>query len=143
MSDSTIEEDNNKILSFDKARMIFVFGSNQAGRHGAGAARFARLYKGAIPGQGYGLQGRAFAIPTMDRSIHPLELVAINTWINCFLEYARENPTQLFQVTCLGCGLGGQKHQDIAPMFKDAPSNCYFDEQWKPWLPNAKFWGTF
>lgn len=53
------------------------------------------------------------------------------------------HPELTFQVTCIGCGLAGLKHEDIAPMFKDAPGNCVFDTLWKPWLPDAEFWGTF
>ena len=45
---------------------IFVFGSNPEGRHGSGSAKVARLQFGAIYGQGEGLQGNAYALPTTE-----------------------------------------------------------------------------
>ena len=45
---------------------IFVFGSNEHGRHGGGAAHTAVIKFGAIMGQGEGLQGQSYAIPTME-----------------------------------------------------------------------------
>ena len=127
----------------DTSKMVFVFGSNRGGRHGAGAARYAHKHKGAIYGQPWGIQGMSFAIPTMDAHIKPLSLPDIDYYVKAFINYAKQYPTVMFQVTCIGCGLGGQKHEDIAPMFLNAPENCYFDTLWKEWLPNAKFWGTF
>ncbi len=44
---------------------IFAFGSNLRGSHGGGAARLAYERFGAVLGQGVGLQGRSYAIPTM------------------------------------------------------------------------------
>lgn len=127
----------------DTSKMIFVFGSNEAGRHGAGAAKFALQKKGALYGKGWGLYGQSFALPTMDWNIQPLPLSRIRFYVDSFLRYARQHPELTFQVTCVGCGLGGQKHENIAPMFIGAPDNCYFDTAWKLWLDNVKFWGTF
>lgn len=44
---------------------VFVFGSNRQGWHGGGAAAMAHMYFGAVWGQGVGLQGCSYAIPTM------------------------------------------------------------------------------
>ncbi len=44
---------------------VFVFGSNLQGMHGGGAARKAYKDFGAIMGQGVGLQGQSYAIPSM------------------------------------------------------------------------------
>lgn len=123
---------------------IFVFGSNEAGIHGAGAARYAEVYKGAIRGIGYGHYGESFAIPTKDKRIQTLPLAAIETYVDYFIQYAKLHSEMLFQVTCIGCGLAGYEHGDIAPMFLKAPSNCEFDELWMPWLgPSRDYWGTF
>jgi hypothetical protein len=111
--------------------MIFVFGSNLAGRHGAGAALFARQNHGAIYGQGIGRQGNSYAIPTKDFSIHTLPLNHIRDYVNEFLQYARANPELQFQVTRIGCGLAGYTDSDIAPMFKGAPANCHLPEGWR------------
>lgn len=123
--------------------MIFVFGSNEAGIHGAGAALSAYHGHGAKIGQGFGLAGNSFAIPTKDWKIMTLPLAVIEQYINRFIVYARFNPQLQFQVTALGCGLAGLRHDVIAPLFKYAPTNCYFDELWKEFLPKKQFWGTY
>lgn len=127
----------------DTSGMIFVFGSNLAGIHGAGAARYAYEIRQAQWGVGYGPTGECFAIPTKDRNICTLRLNTIEMAVSGFITHARKYPTETFQVTRIGCGLAGLKDKDIAPFFADAPSNCYFDEVWKPYLPDKKFWGTF
>jgi hypothetical protein len=116
------------------APAVFVFGSNLAGRHGAGAALFARNYNGAIYGQGVGPQGQSYAIPTKDALLQTLPLILIKTYILGFLEYAKANPALTFYVTRIGCGLAGYKDEDIAPMFKSHPSNCTMPVEWEPWL---------
>lgn len=123
--------------------MIFVFGSNEAGRHGAGAAQFAVLHHGAVQGQGFGPQGRSFAIPTKDWRIETLPYDMILPYVQRFIVYARFNNSLTFQVTQLGCGLAGLQPAHIAPMFKYAPPNCLFDEAWAEWLPKKPTWGTF
>jgi hypothetical protein len=113
--------------------MIFVFGSNISGRHGKGAAKYAVEHHGAIYGQGYGLQGNSFAIPTRyfnGVGIATLPLDQIEEYVNSFLAYARSVPDTEFQITALGTGLAGYKHEEIAPMFKDAPSNCTLPKEW-------------
>jgi hypothetical protein len=123
--------------------MIFVFGSNEAGIHGAGAAKTALEQHGARAGQGFGPAGRSFAIPTKGWIIDPLPFEYIQAYVNRFIVYARFNPKLLFQVTALGTGLAGIPHQAMAELFKYAPGNCAFDEVWKEFLPKKQFWGTF
>lgn len=113
---------------------IFVFGSNLAGRHGKGAALYARQYFGAVYGQGIGRTGNAYAIPTKDAQLRTLSLSEIREHVNYFLGYAQNNPDLTFQVTRIGCGLAGYKDTDIAPMFAEAPSNCCLPEEWKEFL---------
>jgi hypothetical protein len=114
---------------------IFVFGSNLAGRHGAGAARTARLLYGARYGVGVGPAGRSYAIPTKDYSIRTLPLDEIKPYVDQFLKFARMYPGLTFNITRIGCGLAGYKPQDIAPMFKGAPDNCVFlGEDWLPYV---------
>lgn len=102
---------------------IFVFGSNEAGRHGAGAAAYAVLEHGAKYGKAYGLQGNSFAIPTKDKYIKTLSLNMINVYVEKFLEFANKHPEMTFMLTAIGCGLAGYKPEQIAPMFEDAPEN--------------------
>ena len=125
-------------------KMCFVFGSNEAGVHGAGAAKFAYENKGARWGKSYGHYGDSFAIPTKDEYIETMPLDRIQEYVTGFLAYARGHRKVKFQVTAIGCGLAGFKHKDIAPMFRMAPSNCSFDTQWEPWLgKDHNYWGTF
>lgn len=104
--------------------MIFVFGSNLAGRHGKGAALFARKFHGAIYGQGEGLQGNSYGIPTKDANIQTLGLEWIGYYVLRFLAFAEAHPGMTFQVTPIGCGFAGYRPEDIAPFFRDAPINC-------------------
>lgn len=107
---------------------VFVFGSNTAGRHGKGAALFAREQRGAIYGQGEGLQGNSYAIPTKgqlpDRTLVPLTLSEIQRHIARFLAFAATRPDLVFEVTPIGCGLSGFTPAEIGPMFRGAPANC-------------------
>ncbi len=102
---------------------VFVFGSNLAGRHGKGAALWARQHRGAIYGQGAGPQGNAYAIPTKDRHLRVLPLPAIQAHVADFLDYARQRPGIAFELTPIGCGLAGYRPDQIAPMFSHAPAN--------------------
>lgn len=102
---------------------VFVFGSNLAGRHGKGAALWARQHRGAVYGQGEGLQGNSYAIPTKDGSLKTRSLSAIDTSVRRFIAFARDRPDLTFQLTPIGCGLAGYKPERIAPMFDLAPDN--------------------
>jgi hypothetical protein len=102
---------------------IFVFGSNLAGVHGAGAAKAAVDQYGAIWGQGYGLQGNSFAIPTKDENIETLPLDEVRKYVNKFLEFAEQNEDMTFLVTQIGCGLAGFTVEQIAPFFRTTPLN--------------------
>ena len=121
------------------ARRVFVFPSNTAGFHGAGAAKFAYEKKGAQWGKSYGHYGDSFAIPTKDRDIQTLPLEIIEYFVHGFLAYAYTHPKLYFQVSRIGCGLAGYKDSDIAPMFEGAPENCMFDEHWEPWLKGYRY----
>lgn len=123
--------------------MIFVFGSNEAGIHGAGAAQVAHRKHGAEWGRGFGHTGNAYGIPTKDGVIKTLPIEAVQDHVERFLLYACKNDHLEFQVTRIGCGLAGFTDSEIAPLFQNAPSNCFFDSAWKTFLPTAKFWGTF
>lgn len=114
--------------------MIFVFGSNLAGRHGKGAALHARQNFGAQYGVGYGRTGNAFAIPTKDAKLRVLPLDSIRGSVAMFLVYAKDHPDLEFKVTAIGTGLAGYKHEQIAPMFKGAPKNCQLPDEWKPYV---------
>lgn len=95
---------------------VFVFGSNAEGHHGGGAAAQAMHKFGAVWGQGEGLQGQSYAIPTMEGLENLAEAV------KRFKAFAAEHPTQRFLVTRIGCGIAGYSDDQIAPLFKDCIS---------------------
>lgn len=110
---------------------IFVFGSNRAGRHGKGAAKFALENHGAIYGKGEGHFGNSYAIPTKDEYIQTLPLIQIFDHVKKFIAYANAHPELSFNVTRIGCGLAGYQDIDIAPMFKSIPTNIQLPSEWK------------
>lgn len=100
-----------------KDNEVFVFGSNRAGRHGRGAAKQA-LGFGAQMGQGFGLAGKTFAIPTMNAQINrTLSIQNIGAYVDGFINYAILHPEKNFLVTEIGCGLAGLDPKDVAPLF--------------------------
>jgi hypothetical protein len=103
---------------------IFVFGSNLAGRHGKGAALYARQHHGAVYGQGVGLWGTSYAIPTKDAKVKTLPITEIARYVERFIAFAVSHPELRFQVTPIGCGLAGYTPAQIAPMFAGCPANC-------------------
>ena len=94
---------------------IFVFGSNLAGAHGGGAARIAVEDFGAIWGQGVGLQGQCYAIPTMQGGVE-----TIKPYVDDFIGFAKQHKELFFYVTRIGCGIAGFSDKEIAPLFKEA-----------------------
>ena len=94
---------------------VFVFGSNKEGMHGGGAARVAYQKFGAKWGEGVGMTGRCYAIPTMDGSLD-----IICGYVDDFTEYARSHPELTFLVTRIGCGIAGWTDEQIAPLFREA-----------------------
>ena len=94
---------------------VFVFGSNLRGWHQGGAAKHAHRYFGAIWGQGVGLQGQSYAIPTMQGDIE-----TIKPYVDDFIVYAQAHPELRFLVTRIGCGIAGFKDEEIAPLFRKA-----------------------
>jgi hypothetical protein len=126
--------------------MIFVFGSNERGIHGGGAALFARQKYGAVLYIGFGRQGNSFAVPTCSKPTgepdHEITFDTLAYYVQCFLLYANKHTGEEFQVTRIGCGLAGWEDSQIAPLFANAPANCLFDSKWESFLPGKRFWGT-
>lgn len=108
-----------------------MFGSNEAGRHGAGAALFAKQRRGAAPGIGAGPSGQAYALPTKDCSLRTLPLGRIRDGAARFLDYAATHADHVFVLTRVGCGLAGYRDEQIAPMFDGASSNVLLPGVWR------------
>ena len=107
-----------------KPNEIFVFGSNLEGAHGGGAAATAYRHFGAIWGQGAGLQGNSYGIPTMHGGVE-----AIRPYVEEFIAFARSHPELHFLVTRVGCGIAGFRDEEIAPLFAEA---AHLENVWLP-----------
>lgn len=110
-----------------KSGEIFVFGSNLQGMHGGGAARIAYQKFGAIMGQGVGLQGQSYGIPTMQGGVE-----TIRPYVDEFIAFAKGHPELTFLVTRIGCGIAGFTDDEIAPLFTGAHGieNIVLPEGW-------------
>ena len=123
--------------------IIFVFGSNPEGRHGAGAAKYARMYFGAVYGQGEGLQGNSYAIPTKDLRVtanHGYKSISpdrIKDSVRRMYDCAREHPDKRFMVAYRNTyrpSLNGYTGIEMIRIFLDAgpiPENVWFSDEWK------------
>ncbi len=112
--------------------MIFVFGSNLNGIHGAGAALYAKKHHGAVQGVGRGRTGNAYALPTKDRDMKSMDLKSIQKFCQEFVEYVKNNPQETFALTPVGTGLAGYSVRDIANVFRriGLPNNVYLTSSW-------------
>ena len=108
-----------------KHNEIFVFGSNLQGNHAGGAAAIAEKMFGAIWGQGVGLQGQTYAIPTMHGGVEE-----IKPYVDEFMEFAKQNPNLTFLVTRIGCGIAGFTEEEMAPLFAEGTNveNVYLPD---------------
>ena len=111
---------------------VFVFGSNLAGIHGAGAARFANSRGWAREGQGIGMcesvYGRSYAIATKDFDIKTCELNIIQIQVSMFLQVTLLRPELEFLVTPIGCGLAGFKPEQIMKLFTNGVHSDSFQK---------------
>ena len=116
---------SNRIVTL-QSNEIFVFGSNLAGQHGGGAARLAYQKFGAVWGQGVGLQGQSYGIPTMQGGVE-----TIKPYVDEFIEFAEQHPSKTFLVTEIGCGIAGFSPSEIAPLFEQVREvkNIYLPER--------------
>lgn len=115
---------------------VFVFGSNTEGMHAGGAARMAMNW-GAVYGKAFGLQGKTFAIPTVDYTRSgKMSVDEIKKYVDEFLDFTIKNKDKKFLVTEIGCGIAGFKVSEIAPLFRKALeySNVYLPERFINYL---------
>ena len=94
---------------------VFVFGSNLRGEHSWGAASDAYKKFGAVWGQGVGMQGHSYAIPTMQGPAS-----SIKPYVDDFIKFASDHPDLEFLVTRIGCGIAHRAENEMAPLFKAA-----------------------
>ena len=161
MSNLTVSAPSGTTGNLNTDDMIFVFGSNEQGKHNGGAALAANRNKGAEYHVGFGKKGKSFALPTCSRSTSEpnfeISPETLRYYIYCFILFAKmvqagefansSDPIPAdtkFQVTRIGTGLAGWTDAVVAPLFAAAPDNCYFDLAWKDILGDSRnYWGTY
>lgn len=147
--DTASNTSSQKVDSFSNQssmvnKIIFVFGSNLAGRHGKGSALYARQEHGAIYGQGVGLQGNAYAIPTKDEQLRILPLESIRPYVEEFVRFAIAHPDMTFNVTAIGCGLARPPNQTREERVRDIRSlfeSVQFDPPMEESAPDSGWTG--
>lgn len=107
---------HNRKIKVVHPNQMFIFGSNLAGRHGAGAAKFAKRF-GAVYGVGEGPQGNTYALPTKDNALGTLPLKVIKTYVDKLYSFVLKNQDVTFLLTDVGCGLAGYRPEEMAPLF--------------------------
>lgn len=121
-----------------KSDQIFVFGSNLAGFHGAGAAKFANIDRGLRYGHGatgWHKDHFTYGIPTKNQNIQTMHISEIKPYIDQFVTFTRHYPDLSFFLTTVGCGLAGFKHEKMAPLFWGLnPDNCSIPDVWAQYL---------
>jgi hypothetical protein len=114
-----------------KGNWIWVFGSDESGKHRKGAAKVAHVSFGAKYGIGMGITGKAYAIPVSDKHLKALPFTQIELNINVFLDFAKKNPEPNFYIAHNGFDFD-ESHNTIANLFALVPSNCSLPEAWRP-----------
>lgn len=111
---------------------IFVFGSNLAGRHGMGAALFAKRERGAVQGVGVGRTGNAYALPTKDERLNVISWTKVQEHLKVFRQYALDHPDEWFELTPVGCGLAGHRRSVLWKELKALrlPNNVLLSASW-------------
>lgn len=120
----------------NKQNTVFVFGSNLAGRHGLGAAKYAKDYHGAEYGVGRGRTGNAYALPTKDNKLRSLDWSEVDEEIRIFLKYAETHADELFLLTPVGCGLAGNDISNLINSLKKygIPRNIVLTFSWLEYI---------
>lgn len=106
-----------------KPNQIFVFGSNRNGYHGGGAAKQALESFGAVWGQGIGLEGQSYAIPTLGYDMEKLPLEVIKISLEELASFAENNSDKEFLLTKIGTGIAGFTEEEMEPIMPVFPSN--------------------
>jgi hypothetical protein len=110
---------------------IFVFGSNQGGRHAGGAARLAKEKFGAQEGVGEGLTGQSYAFPTLTADFERVSRKSLEASRDRLFATARAHPGKIFLLTKVGCGIAGFAEDEIRPLFENPPANVLPPEDWR------------
>lgn len=116
---------------------VFVFGSNQNGKHKGGASLTAKTHFGAVEGMASGRQGNSYAVPLLGADFKKIGFSAYIKEIIAFKKYAKAHPNVEFFLTEIGCGYSGYSIDEIAPYFNRSPSNVIFPQSFMPFIFDA------
>jgi hypothetical protein len=114
-----------------KKNEIFVFGSNLNGAHAGGAALLAFQKFGAVMGVGDGITGSSYAFPTLDKKMQKVSISAFKKSVKKLYETCKENPSKVFLLTKVGCGIAGFAEREVQELFKSPPTNLVLPEDWR------------
>lgn len=122
---------------------VFIFGSNTEGKHDGGSAKAAVDHYDAIYGQAEGLQGRSYAIVTVDLNIgqRSISLEQIGNQIEALLEFACNRPDLTFWMTKIGSLRAGYTIAEIGQLFanKVIPRNVVMPRE----FVNIIYWYNY
>ena len=111
---------------------IWVFGSDEAGKHRHGDGKIAHVSFRAPYGVGRGPLRGAYGIPVLDKTLKAMDAEAVKRSVGEFIEYALENPGAAFHIARPHCG--NLSDEELAQMFKQCPSNCSLPTQWRDYV---------
>lgn len=120
------------------AGWVFVFGSDEAGRHRRAAARIAKTNFRAAYGIAEGPTGEAYAIPVRDRHQNPLLVDRVIAGVARFIQYAASNPGQSFFVSDLSADSAAASELQVMRCFVYCPPNCSLPEHWRARIQEAQ-----
>lgn len=118
------------MISSLKQNQIFIFGSNLAGNHAGGAARYAYDNFDAEWGVGEGLTGRCYAFPTLTKNMAQVSNTELKASRLNLYKTANDNPDKEFLLTKVGCGIAGFPEWRIKKLFTNVPINIIKPEGW-------------
>ncbi|MCE9632780.1 MAG: hypothetical protein K8Q92_01190 [Methylophilales bacterium] len=124
----------HKDMAMPDGKSALVYGSNKKGVHDVGWALIAATKFGARHGIAEGFIGTSYGIPVKGFNMEPLALEAIKPAVDKFIAFAASRPERQFHITRIGVTPAGLSDSQIAPLFRAAPSNCSFAEEWKSYL---------
>lgn len=109
---------------------VFVFGSNLAGKHIAGAARQAREQFGAVDGTAKGVTGQCYTFPTLGTRLEPLRTRRLLDARDTLYRTCKSNPDKRFLLTKIGCGIAGYPEPFMKTLFTNPPDNLILPDDW-------------
>jgi len=114
-----------------KENEIFVFGSNLAGSHGGGAAKYAKDNFGAEEGVGEGFTGKCYAFPTLGTHLEMRKDSELKISVAKLYKACEVNSDKTFLLTAVGTGIAGYPVEYMKHLFDNPPANLTLPDEFK------------